>query len=140
MVTTGISIIALIISLLSLILSFLLSLKQAPYMKSVYIPPLKDSYDLLFDNNNKFNVEIVNQNDRDILVDLQGYVTVGEERYDIKQMYCTLEANAVTTIEIEILVQEPSLQFKTNRNKTLILIKYRGLLCNRIYKYKEGNI
>ena len=102
MLTTGISIAALIISLLSLILSFLLSRNLAPYMNSVYIPTLKDTFGLLFDNNNKFHIEIANYNNRDVLVYLEdGYINVDQKKCALKPMYYTLKANAVTTIEVE---------------------------------------
>lgn len=131
-----ISLIALITSILSLILSFLQSLNKKIVAHDIKIKNLNDGLDLLFDGNDKINIELVNYNDRDILLYLKdGYVEINNQEYSIKPEYYTAKSNSVTNIQIEI---HPLLRQRFDKRKGLyLLFQYKGLLFNRNYKVRR---
>lgn len=130
-----VSVAALVISIFSLTLSFLQSYDKAFNIHDIKINPLNDSFDLLFNNQNKFYVDVANYNNRDILIYLyDGYIDITGKKHKLKPMHYTVKANAITSIEIEILVE--SHQIKRKNYDILLAFKYKGLLFGRVYKHR----
>ena len=124
-----ISLIAIIISILSLCLSFLQNRNTKIGMHKIEIKNSRDSFELLFNENNKINIGLVNYNDRDILLYLKaGYVEIDNREHLVASAYYTARSTSVTDIQIEIL---PSTQPHTNKKEKLyLLFQYKGLLFN----------
>lgn len=130
------SIVALVISVFSLALSFIQSRDKSFNIYHVQTKPLKDAFDLLFSDNNRFSVDLINFNNRDMLIYLcDGYVYIDDRRYQVKKEYYTIKANSVTKIEVEIFVGELYPSTKMNYNK-LLVFEYRGLIFKRTYRFK----
>lgn len=88
-----ISLIALFISILSFVLSFLQSHDVKMTVNKIEIKNLNDSFALLFDGNNKIKIGLVNYNDRDVLLYLkEGYVEIDKHQHLIKPAYYTAKS------------------------------------------------
>ena len=91
-----ISLIALFISILSFVLSFLQSHDVKMTVNKIEIKNLNDSFALLFDDNNKIKIGLVNYNDRDVLLYLkEGYVEIDKRQHLIKPAYYTANRNSI---------------------------------------------
>lgn len=136
MVEIILSILALVISIFSLALSFIQSRDKSFNIYHVQIKPLNDSFDLLFNDNNKFSIELINFNNRDLLIYLcDGYICINGKTYSVKSMYYTINANSVTKVEAELSTND--LYSSSQKYHVLLIFKYKGLLLNRTFKYKE---
>lgn len=136
MMEMTISIVALLVSVLSLGVSYAQNHDKNLKVHGVQIPVLEDSFSLLFDGNKKFNLTLVNSNNRDILVLLRdGYVDIAGKKYAVKSKYYVIKANSVTTIEIEI--SEKTYNRSRKLYKNWILFCYQGLFIKRKCEYKE---
>lgn len=130
-----ISLIALFISILSFVLSFLQSHDVKMTVNKIEIKNLNDSFALLFDDNNKIKIGLVNYNDRDVLLYLkEGYVEIDKHQHLIKPAYYTAKSNSVTDIQIEIL---SSTRECIDNNELYLLFQYKGLLGNRKCKIRR---
>ena len=130
-----ISLIALFISILSFVLSFLQSHDVKMTVNKIEIKNLNDSFALLFDGNNKIKIGLVNYNNRDVLLYLkEGYVEIDKHQHLIKPAYYTAKSNSVTDIQIEIL---SSTRGCIDNNELYLLFQYKGLLGNRKCKIRR---
>ena len=136
MIEIIVSISALVISIFSLVLSFMQGRDKAFSIHPIQMKTLDDSFDLLFDDNNKISIDLINFNNRDLLIYLRdGYVCIGHKQHAVKPMYYTIKANSVTNIEIEIssnIHQSPKTKYKT-----WLAFQYKGLIFTKTCKYKE---
>ena len=130
-----ISIISLVISILTLILSFSQAIYKNFVINNVEVKELNDSFDLLFNDNDIFSVEIVNYNNRDMLIYLkEGNIDINGPKHLVEPSYYTIKANSVTRVEIRILSET----FDSPINNKLFLhFQYKGLLFKRNIKYSR---
>lgn len=136
MVEIILSILALGISIFSLALSFIQSRDKTFNIHHIQIKNLSDSFDLLFNDNNKFSIELINFNNRDLLIYLHdGYICKNGKTYSVKSMYYTINANSVTRVQAELSTND--LYLSSKKYDVLLVFKYKGLLLNRTFKYKE---
>ncbi len=136
MVEIILSILALVISVFSLALSFIQSRDKSFNIYHVQIKPLNNSIDLLFNDNDKFSIDLINFNNRDILIYLRdGYICINGKTYSVKSMYYTIKSNSVTKVEAELSTND--LYSSSQKYDVLLIFKYKGLLFNRTFKYKE---
>lgn len=133
------SVAALIISVVSLALSFLQGYDKKPTIHGIKIKKLNDGFDLLFNDNCEAEVELVNYNNRDVLLYLkEGYVEANNQKHLIKPEYYTAKANSTTKIKIEILTEvSSSMKRKSKEEKVYIVFQYKGLLFKRNCKLIE---
>lgn len=137
MVEIILSISALVISFFSLALSFIQSRDKSFNVHHIQIKPLNNSFDLLFNDNNKFSIELINFNNRDLLIYLyNGHICINGNTYAVNPMYYTINANSVTKIEAELSINE--LDSFSQKYDVLLIFKYKGLLWNRTFKYEEN--
>lgn len=136
MIEIILSISALIISIVSLTLSFIQSRDKSFNIHKIQYKSFNDSIDLLFNDNKKFSIELMNFNNRDLLIYLcNGYIYINGKAYTVNAMYYTINANSVTKIEAEFSVVD--LYPTSSKYKALLIFKYKGMLFNRTFKYKE---
>ena len=136
MVEISLSILALIISIFSFVLSFVQSRDKSFGINHIQVKTLDDSYDLLFNDNSKFLIELINFNNRDLLIYLyDGYICINNEIYSVNSRYSTIYANSVTKVEAKLSKNNSS--HCSQKYSVLLKFKYKGLLLNRTFMYKE---
>ena len=97
--------------------------------------PVKDSIELLFNDNRFIDVSIVNYNNKDMLICLtDGYVNINNQRMKLQQQYFVIKANSITNIKVEIDVG--ICEDKKAVHNYVFIFKYKGLLFNRKLTYK----
>lgn len=134
MVETILSILALSISLLSLVLHFFEIRNSQISIHNLEISPLNNFIDLLFVDNNIVNADIANPNNRDILIYLSdGYIDINNQKAKIKPAYFTIQANSITSVKLEIFIDTYEAKKKTH--DIMLLFEYTGLLFKRKLKY-----
>lgn len=131
-----ISILALLISIFSLILSFIQCRDKSFNIQHIQIKPLKNPIELLFNGNDEFSIDLINFNNRDILIYLRyGYMCINGKTYPVQSNYYTINANSVTKLEAKFSTDD--LYPFPQKYDIMLIFEYKGLLLNRTFRYKR---